>query len=67
MSEVLNQINSDIAKIRLDKLEELKTHLTIPQLQFLNRIFPKGISDDQFDHAIRLIERTIKKNENEDN
>lgn len=62
------QILPQVKEFKRNLLRELLAKCTESQQAFFHQIFPKfpeGIQEDKVDDAIRLCERTIKKNNKE--
>ena len=64
-SSALETLDQQVTKIQTDFINDLLARCTTEQQAFFKRIFPNGPSPDQLRGAIKLIERTIVKREND--
>ena len=58
----MQELNIEIAQLKKDRLDELLVMCTDKQRAFFDNIFPTGPSEEQFETAIGLVERTVKDN-----
>jgi hypothetical protein len=64
--EIIGIVHSGIMKDAFSsargKMNELLAECTESQKELFSRMYPKGVSDNQLDWAIRQIENTLKRN-----
>lgn len=60
----INELEEKVGQYKRDLLVELLFKITDEQRAFFHGpCFPKGVSDEKLDGAIRLCMRTVKQNE----